>query len=190
MYYVSRLRIADGFRADQSLSLMGMYQYNQSENADAQWAMLGSAIKVGGNPPLDISYLWEVSLQIAQNLGMSRLGAETTQHKWPMAWQDPIRREIARRIWWQLAGLVCLSYSCRTEKPVSRSTSIGPLRLRTMSATVYIQVRTSRRRCLTSTTTIWRACHFRRPSQWTYTRRVASPYIASASLSCIGSLST
>ena len=51
MYYVSTLRIADGFRADQSLSLMGMYQYNQSENADAQWAMLGSAIKVRFSPP-------------------------------------------------------------------------------------------------------------------------------------------
>ena len=49
---------------------MAVYQFSVGE-ADAQWAMLGSAIK------------------IAQNIGMSKLDDESTNTKWPAAWRDP-----------------------------------------------------------------------------------------------------
>ena len=74
----------------QCIVLMGVYQYNVGM-ADSHWALLGSAIKV------------------AQNIGLSRLGSESQQIFWPEAWRDPLRREIGRRVWWQLVGLGCVS---------------------------------------------------------------------------------
>jgi hypothetical protein len=67
----------------QTIILMGVYQQNLDE-ADSHWALLGSAIK------------------IAQNLGLSRLGAEKEGRRHPEQWKSVIRRETARRIWWFL----------------------------------------------------------------------------------------
>ena len=70
----------------QCIVLMGVYQYNVGM-ADSHWALLGSAVKV------------------AQNIGLSRLGNENQQIFWPEAWRDPLRREIGRRVWWQLVRI-------------------------------------------------------------------------------------
>jgi hypothetical protein len=70
----------------QCVVMMGTYQYNAGM-ADSHWALSGSAIK------------------IAQNIGLSRLGRESSQQRWPEAWRDPLKREIGRRVWWHL---VCL----------------------------------------------------------------------------------
>ncbi|KAJ3575517.1 hypothetical protein NP233_g1052 [Leucocoprinus birnbaumii] len=67
----------------QTIVLMGVYQQNHDES-DSHWAMLGSAIK------------------IAQNIGMSRLGTETGTRQYPPEWRSSIRREVARRVWWNL----------------------------------------------------------------------------------------
>ncbi|KAM0751752.1 hypothetical protein T439DRAFT_324943 [Meredithblackwellia eburnea MCA 4105] len=88
------LLFASGFLSSHSLEhlqavvLMGVYQYN-IDDADAHWSLLGSALKV------------------AQNLGLSRLGAEseTRKTKWPDAWKSFRRRETGRRVWWNLVGL-------------------------------------------------------------------------------------
>lgn len=73
----------------QCIVLMGVYQFNVDDQSDASWALLGSAIKV------------------AQNLGLSRLGPETESRKalWPEAWKSFRRREIGRRVWWNLVSL-------------------------------------------------------------------------------------
>ncbi|KAL0062845.1 hypothetical protein AAF712_010301 [Marasmius tenuissimus] len=67
----------------QCLILMGVYQQNL-DDADSQWALLGSAIK------------------IAQNLGLSRLGSENENRTFADPWRSIIRRETARRVWWNL----------------------------------------------------------------------------------------
>ncbi|KXN85054.1 hypothetical protein AN958_11727 [Leucoagaricus sp. SymC.cos] len=67
----------------QTLVLLGIYQKNNNE-ADSHWATIGAAIK------------------IAQNLGMSRLWNETGTRQYPPEWRSSIRREIARRVWWNL----------------------------------------------------------------------------------------
>ncbi|RSH91597.1 hypothetical protein EHS25_008966 [Saitozyma podzolica] len=72
----------------QCIILHGVYQYNTDEAADSHWALLGSAIK------------------IAQNLGLNRLGPENkANEEWPGSWQDPVRRDIGRRIWWNIVLL-------------------------------------------------------------------------------------
>ncbi|EEB97961.1 hypothetical protein MPER_02620, partial [Moniliophthora perniciosa FA553] len=50
----------------------------------SHWALLGSAIK------------------IAQNLGLSELGSEADSKSWGCSWNSLIKRETARRIWWNL----------------------------------------------------------------------------------------
>lgn len=46
--------------------------------------------------------------QIAQNLGLSRLGAEQQARNgellptWTGRWQSLIQREVGRRVWWNL----------------------------------------------------------------------------------------
>lgn len=72
----------------QCIVLMGVYQFNVDDQSDAGWALLGSAIKV------------------AQNLGLSRLATETESRKavWPEAWKSFRRREIGRRVWWNLVS--------------------------------------------------------------------------------------
>ncbi|KAG7091751.1 hypothetical protein E1B28_008152 [Marasmius oreades] len=67
----------------QSLILMGIYQQNL-DDSDSHWALLGSAIK------------------IAQNLGLARLGSESDNKTYSGPWKSVIRREVARRVWWNL----------------------------------------------------------------------------------------
>ncbi|KAK4057888.1 hypothetical protein OIO90_001107 [Microbotryomycetes sp. JL221] len=74
----------------QAVILMGVYAYNSETDADHHWSLLGSAIKA------------------AQNLGLSRLGAESQDKHWPLAWSSFKRREIGRRVWY---GLVVLDWS-------------------------------------------------------------------------------
>ncbi|WVQ86192.1 hypothetical protein IAT38_008360 [Cryptococcus sp. DSM 104549] len=72
----------------QCIILMGVYQYNTDLAADSHWSLLGSAIK------------------IAQSLGLQRLGSEDQPSTaWPAAWRDPARRDVGRRIWWNLVYL-------------------------------------------------------------------------------------
>ncbi|KAM0786827.1 hypothetical protein ACM66B_002256 [Microbotryomycetes sp. NB124-2] len=73
----------------QCIVLMGVYQFNVDEQSDSAWALLGSAIKV------------------AQNIGLARLGAETEARKqlWPEAWKSFAKREVGRRVWWNLVML-------------------------------------------------------------------------------------
>ncbi|KAL0574523.1 hypothetical protein V5O48_007438 [Marasmius crinis-equi] len=67
----------------QSLILMGIYQQNL-DDSDSHWALLGSAIK------------------IAQNLGLARLGSESDSKNYAGPWKSVVRREVARRVWWNL----------------------------------------------------------------------------------------
>ncbi|KAK7019182.1 hypothetical protein VNI00_018176 [Paramarasmius palmivorus] len=67
----------------QCLILMGTYQQNL-DDSDSHWALLGSAIK------------------IAQNLGISELAAESSSEVWRSPWNSVIKREVARRVWWNL----------------------------------------------------------------------------------------
>ncbi|KAF9258390.1 hypothetical protein L218DRAFT_731914 [Marasmius fiardii PR-910] len=67
----------------QCLLLMGVYQ-KSLDDADSHWALLGSAIK------------------IAQNLGLSHLGSETDHRAYSGSWKSIVKREIARRVWWNL----------------------------------------------------------------------------------------
>ncbi|WWD22223.1 hypothetical protein CI109_106714 [Kwoniella shandongensis] len=62
---------------------------NADGAADAHWALIGSAVK------------------IAQNLGLHRLGNEDVglETSWPKPWQDPLKREIGRRVWWNIVYL-------------------------------------------------------------------------------------
>ncbi|ORY91511.1 fungal-specific transcription factor domain-domain-containing protein [Leucosporidium creatinivorum] len=71
----------------QAVTLMGVYSYNVDDEADVHWSLLGTAIKV------------------AQNLGLSRLGAESASKKWPEAWKSFRTRETGRRVWWNLVTL-------------------------------------------------------------------------------------
>ncbi|KAG7091599.1 hypothetical protein E1B28_010619 [Marasmius oreades] len=67
----------------QTLILMGIYQQNLGDS-DSHWALLGSAIK------------------IAQNLGVDRLGHESDKRIYPAPWKSVVRREVGRRVWWNL----------------------------------------------------------------------------------------
>ncbi|KAL0574464.1 hypothetical protein V5O48_007503, partial [Marasmius crinis-equi] len=67
----------------QTLILMGTYQQNMGDS-DSHWALLGSAIK------------------IAQNLGLDRLESETDQKSYNGPWKSLVRREVGRRVWWNL----------------------------------------------------------------------------------------
>ncbi|KAG7091752.1 hypothetical protein E1B28_008153 [Marasmius oreades] len=67
----------------QCLILMGVYQQNTGDS-DSQWALLGTAIKM------------------AQNLGMSQLPPESASQAYPAMWQSVVKREVARRVWWNL----------------------------------------------------------------------------------------
>ncbi|KAF9073319.1 fungal-specific transcription factor domain-containing protein [Rhodocollybia butyracea] len=82
-FYVSDFIGNHSLEALQCLILMGIYQQNLDE-ADAHWALLGSAIKM------------------AQNLGISRLGSESDNRSYSGMWSSVVKREIARRIWWSL----------------------------------------------------------------------------------------
>lgn len=83
---------------------MGVYQYNVGQ-ADSHWALLGSAIKVSMcMTNVSDSKADRTLPQIAQNIGMSRLGSEKADMKWPEAWQNPLKREIGRRVWWNMVS--------------------------------------------------------------------------------------
>lgn len=69
------------------ICLLGVYQHNRKEQADGQWALLGSAIKV------------------AQNVGLARLDHGATSHKPCACMRTEARRELGRRIWWNLTWL-------------------------------------------------------------------------------------
>lgn len=69
------------------ICLLSVYQNNRKEQADAQWALLGSAIKV------------------AQNIGLARLDLIGTGGKQSLALMSEARRELGRRIWWNLVWL-------------------------------------------------------------------------------------
>ncbi|ORY35307.1 fungal-specific transcription factor domain-domain-containing protein [Naematelia encephala] len=73
----------------QCIVLQGGYQYDTENSHDSHWAMIGSAVK------------------IAQNLGLHRLGSEDLASKtaWPSPWKSPLRREIGRRVWWNIVYL-------------------------------------------------------------------------------------
>ncbi|KAF9269227.1 hypothetical protein L218DRAFT_1072852 [Marasmius fiardii PR-910] len=74
----------------QTLILMGMYHQNRGDT-DSHWALFGFAIKVGFlSPP------------IAQNLGLDRLGSESDKREHPGPWNSLVKREIGRRVWWNL----------------------------------------------------------------------------------------
>jgi len=66
---------------------------------------------------------WRADWQMAQNLGMSRLGAEQQAENgkplstWTGRWESLIQREVGRRIWWNLVFLdwsLAPSYSFST----------------------------------------------------------------------------
>ncbi|SJX62697.1 uncharacterized protein SRS1_16594 [Sporisorium reilianum f. sp. reilianum] len=69
------------------ICLLGVYQHNRKEQADGQWALLGSAIKV------------------AQNIGLARLDHGGAAQKPSGSMRNEARRELGRRIWWNLAWL-------------------------------------------------------------------------------------
>ncbi|ETS59450.1 nucleus protein [Moesziomyces aphidis] len=69
------------------ICLLGVYQHNRKEQADGQWALLGSAIKV------------------AQNIGLARLDHGPTSHQPSVSMRTEARRELGRRIWWNLTWL-------------------------------------------------------------------------------------
>ncbi|KAM0749241.1 hypothetical protein T439DRAFT_315468 [Meredithblackwellia eburnea MCA 4105] len=73
----------------QAIVLMGLYQYSVDEQSDAHWSLLGSAIK------------------IAQNLGLSNLVDESLRSpsQWSPQWASLERREMGRRVWWNLVSL-------------------------------------------------------------------------------------
>ncbi|EST09188.1 hypothetical protein PSEUBRA_001139 [Kalmanozyma brasiliensis GHG001] len=69
------------------ICLLGVYQHNRKEQSDGQWALLGSAIKV------------------AQNIGLARLDHGGAPHKPSASMRTEARRELGRRIWWNLTWL-------------------------------------------------------------------------------------
>ncbi|SNX85374.1 uncharacterized protein MEPE_04083 [Melanopsichium pennsylvanicum] len=69
------------------ICLLGVYQHNRKEQADGQWALLGSAVKV------------------AQNIGLARLDHGGASHKPSVSMRTEARRELGRRIWWNLTWL-------------------------------------------------------------------------------------
>ncbi|GAC94385.1 C6 transcription factor [Pseudozyma hubeiensis SY62] len=69
------------------ICLLGVYQHNRKEQAEGQWALLGSAIKV------------------AQNMGLARLDHGSASRKPFGSMTNEARRELGRRIWWNLTWL-------------------------------------------------------------------------------------
>lgn len=69
------------------ICLLGVYQHNRKEQAEGQWALLGSAVKV------------------AQNIGLGRLDHGGASSKPSGSMRNEARRELGRRIWWNLAWL-------------------------------------------------------------------------------------
>lgn len=69
------------------ICLLGVYQHNRKEQAEGQWALLGSAIKV------------------AQNVGLARLDHGSASRKPFGSINNEARRELGRRIWWNLTWL-------------------------------------------------------------------------------------
>ncbi|KIS66229.1 uncharacterized protein UMAG_05966 [Mycosarcoma maydis] len=69
------------------ICLLGVYQHNRKEQAEGQWALLGSAIKV------------------AQNVGLARLDHGGASRKPFGSISNEARRELGRRIWWNLTWL-------------------------------------------------------------------------------------
>ncbi|KAJ8075028.1 hypothetical protein PM082_019355 [Marasmius tenuissimus] len=67
----------------QCLILMCIYLQDTGDS-HSQRALLGTAIKM------------------AQNLGMSRLPSESEGRSYPKMWQSVVKREVARRVWWNL----------------------------------------------------------------------------------------
>ncbi|KAK1215303.1 hypothetical protein PQX77_022094 [Marasmius sp. AFHP31] len=67
----------------QCLILMCIYLQDTGDS-HSQRALLGTAIKM------------------AQNLGMSRLPSESEGRSYPKMWHSVVKREVARRVWWNL----------------------------------------------------------------------------------------
>lgn len=75
----------------QCIVVMGVF-LNNRDRADAAWSLLGAAIKM------------------AQGMGLSRLGAEADPSsrdppKWRTPWESVVKREVGRRLWWNLVFL-------------------------------------------------------------------------------------
>lgn len=69
------------------ICLLGVYQHNRKDQAEGQWALLGSAIKV------------------AQSIGLARLDHGSAAQRLSGSMRNEARRELGRRIWWNLAWL-------------------------------------------------------------------------------------
>lgn len=141
--------------------LMGVYQYNVGQ-ADSHWALLGSAIKVGDRlfSYKDVMFPNRELLKIAQNIGLSRLGSEKADMKWPEAWQNPLKREIGRRVWWNMVSLLQISEQISTPSDeifhFNRSSLTGLMQLHITDAIQYIPIRISRISQPMSTMTIFK----------------------------------
>lgn len=110
---------------------------NNRDRGEAAWALLGAAIKVSlqfGTP--DRARGSELIYQMAQGLGLSRLGAESTSSgqaksspMWTGRWESVIEREVGRRIWWNLVFLdwalsPSYNFSCSIHPDQSKSTQL------------------------------------------------------------------
>ena len=119
----------------------------------AHWALLGSAIKVCSDLTVDRIVFMSFP-QIAQNLGISRLGSESDGRTYPATWRSVVKRETARRVWW---SLVCLyhyvSFLLLTEP--CRSSKTGLMLLHITEPTQSTRHKTIQGIQLTSTTRTW-----------------------------------
>lgn len=88
---------------------------NNKDRASAAWGMLGLSVKVclPSHFILLVVLIINVGIlahdsQIAQNIGLSRLGAEQQAPEgqllptWTGRWESLIQREVGRRVWWNL----------------------------------------------------------------------------------------
>jgi hypothetical protein len=72
----------------QAIVVTSMYQYAVGEQADSHWTLTGSALKC------------------AQNLGLPDLVDESRRGAgdWPRMWNTLEKREMGRRLWWNLVS--------------------------------------------------------------------------------------
>lgn len=75
---------------------MSVYRSNFHGQADQNWALLGTAVR------------------ISQRLGLPMLGPESdgspttpglAERQWPFQWTNGARRETGRHVWWNLVWL-------------------------------------------------------------------------------------
>jgi len=72
----------------QAVVVISMYQYAVGEQADSHWSLVGAALKC------------------AQNLGLPMLVDEHRKAAgdWPRLWNTLEKREMGRRVWWNLVS--------------------------------------------------------------------------------------